>query len=367
MNIRLSAILLLASFALALILSRPQVLSQDMESTDWYDLNEQAKSSNIKNVNGKFYAYIVLLFNENPHFVNLIQKDSIPLKSIGNEGFHIREYKNYLKTIKNPAQKSMAENLLSVYLEGESFEAKQLKKTENELTAWNVVLKFSKDRHSGQEKTTLDYCIFGKKFEINVKHPLLKIDEKIYNIQPLIYYDEFSSSNSTFYFDMIYINSEEVNYDSMIARRVLDGEDVSSMFFVGSRVTEDIRYCLQKAFKSTDAIRDEIWKMFVIHELTHKMLNNKYNNFDQITGEELAMSSAIYSNPYLGLSVIYSYLNYNTINPHRIAAMNYIKFIAAASSKSELAKKAGLLRNFSEADIKKYTKEHFDTLLKSLK
>ena len=33
----------------------------------------------IKTVNGKFYAYIVLLFNENPHFVNLIQKGTVSL------------------------------------------------------------------------------------------------------------------------------------------------------------------------------------------------------------------------------------------------------------------------------------------------
>ena len=33
----------------------------------------------IKTVNGKFYAYIVLLFNENPHFVNLIQKLTVHL------------------------------------------------------------------------------------------------------------------------------------------------------------------------------------------------------------------------------------------------------------------------------------------------
>ena len=73
------------------------------------------------------------------------------------------------------------------------------------------------------------------------------------------------------------------------------------MFFVGSKVSEDIKHCLLMAFKDNSSIRSEIWKMFVIHELTHKMMNNQFNNYDQITGEEISLSSTIYSNPYLGL------------------------------------------------------------------
>ena len=44
---------------------------------------------NIRNTRGKLYAHIVLLFNENPHFVNLIQENSIPLKAMQKEGFHL--------------------------------------------------------------------------------------------------------------------------------------------------------------------------------------------------------------------------------------------------------------------------------------
>ena len=55
---------------------------------------------NIRNPNGKLYAYIVLLFNENPHFVNLIQEDSITLQAMQHEGFHVVEYRNYIKSLR---------------------------------------------------------------------------------------------------------------------------------------------------------------------------------------------------------------------------------------------------------------------------
>ena len=97
--------------------------------------------------------------------------------------------------------------------------------------------------------------------------------------------------------------------DSIIARKIINGENVSSMFFVGSQVTDDIKYCLSRAFSDKRNIKNEIWKMFIIHELTHKVLNNKYNNFDQVQGEELSLGSTMHSNPMLGLSVLYSYMN----------------------------------------------------------
>ena len=77
--------------------------------------NYNAETINIKSINGKFYAYIVLLFNENPHFVNMIQKDNIPLKIMGNEGFHIKEYKNYLNTLRDKKLKNLANILLMIY------------------------------------------------------------------------------------------------------------------------------------------------------------------------------------------------------------------------------------------------------------
>ncbi|TFH41211.1 MAG: hypothetical protein E4G96_05950 [Chrysiogenales bacterium] len=107
--------------------------------------------------------------------------------------------------------------------------------------------------------------------------------------------------------------------------------------------------------------------MFIIHELTHKVLNNRYNNFDQVHGEELSLGSTVYSNPLLGLSVLYSYLNYNAINPHRVAAMNYVRFIAKAAGKPEFVANPGLIKFLTDMELQIIAKKHFLNLIRNLK
>ncbi len=352
--------------ALTVILcNNSYTLSNSLLSENIYPF--QSKLTGIKNINGKLYAFIVLLYNENPHFVNLIQKDSIPLKTMRDEGFHIKEYKNYLKTINDRELQKLATLLLTVYLEPNKFSEQKLRSIERILMSRNIILKFSKDKNIGKIKTVLDYCIYGKKIPIHIKHPLLTIKEKIYNIQPFIYYEEFSTSNSTFYFDMIYINSNEVENDYIIAKKIINGYDVKSMFFVGSRVTDEIKYCLKKAFNNkNNNIRKSIWEMFVVHELTHKFLNNKLNYYDQVIGEELSLCSTIYVNPFLGLSVLYSYLNYNSINPHRIAAMNFVIYAAERLGNEEIEKNPGLLKDINAVKLKKLSKDYFDSRIVTL-
>lgn len=326
-----------------------------------------SETINIKSVNGKFYAYIVLLFNENPHFVNMIQKDSIPLKIMGDDGFHIKEYKSYAGTIRDKKLKNLANIMLSIYLEPKKYDQKTLRTIEEILTSRDIILKFSRDKILWSEKNSLDYCIFGKKQLLDIKHPFFEIKENIYNIQPFIYYDEFSTSNSTFYFDMIYINPVEVDNDYNIARRIIKGEPVGSMFFVGSQITDDIKYCLSRAFKDRKNIKSDIWRMFIIHEMTHKVLNNKYNNFDQVQGEEISLGSTIYYNPLLGLSVLYSYLNYNAINPHRVAAMNFVRFISKSLGKPNIVENPGEIKLLSHDELRSLAKKHFAFHIKNIK
>lgn len=360
--------IILTGFVLGLFPCAPAFLSaQTVDEIQDPDRFYQPLSGNIKNNNGRFYAYIVLLFNENPHFVNIIQKDSIPLKAMSEEGFHVREYRNFLTTVHDPSIKKLADTLLEVYLEPEKYNNLELESIESILTKRNIILKFAHDRNTSQNKIILDYCIYGKKTEVNIKHPFFTINEKIYNIQPLIYYDEFSTSNSTFYFDMIYINPEEVSNDYVITRKIINDENVKGLFFVGSRVTDDMRYCLKKAFSATVPIRDEIWRMFVVHELTHKVLNNKYNFFDQVVGEELSLCSTLYANPYLGLSVMYSYLNYNAINPHRIAAMNIVRTYSTRAGNNEIINNPGIIKTLSEEQIKEIAENHFQNIIRRLK
>ena len=361
-----SRIVLFSLIIIVLFISINLSKAQSRTSEYWSEYF-QPNLINIRSTNGKFYAYIVLLFNENPHFINLIQEDNIPVKYIQKEGFHLREYKNYLRSIKSPKLNKTAEVMLNVYLSPEIFDEKALHSIEDDLAKFNVILRFSKVKTQKQTTVVLDYCIYGNKEPIKIVHPLFDIQEKIFNIQPFIYYHEFSTSNSTFYFDMIYINPEEVQNDYLIAHRILKGQQVDTMFFIGAKVTDDIKYCIARAFSNSKSIRNEILKMFEIHELTHKILYNHYNYFDQVTGEELALLSTIYSNPYLGLSALYSYLDYNAINPHRIAATNIIRFVANRTEKLEIIDNPSLLKHIHISRIKKLTKEKFNSIIQNLK
>jgi len=355
-------------FALMLMTLYPQVVYADIFQNEYpVEYRYRYTGASIKTVNGKFYAYIVLLFNENPHFVNLIQKGTISMKEIGNEGFSIRAYRNYLSSLQEPKLKEEAELVLKIFLEPDGFNEGRLKQVENSLTKRNIVLKFYREGTYKGANLSLDYCIFGEKIKIDIEHPFLEKTDDMYYIKPYIYYDEFSTSNSTFYHDMIYINPDEVYNDYIIAKNIINGKDYKTMFFIGSKVTEDIKYCIIMAFKDKSLIREEIWRMFVIHELTHKYLNNQLNNFDQVTGEEVSLSSTIYSNPYLGLAIMYSYLNYGSLNPHRMAAMNYITFIADNSGNREFISNPGLVKNLSSDKLKELTKIHFFNCFNKMK
>ena len=345
--------------------SYPDVFRSEYPTEEKYNYSRDS----IKTANGKFYAYIVLLYNANPHFVDLIQKGSVSLKEndIGVDGFYVEAYRSYLKTIQDNKLLEESSLLLKVFLEPDQFNDTSLKQIENNLAKRNIILKFYREGTFKGAQITLDYCIYGEKIKIDIKHPLFESNDVMYYIKPYIYYDEFSTSNSTFYYDMIYINPDEVNNDCKIAKNIVDGKDVRSLYFNGSRVNEDIKHCLLMAFKDHSTIRNEIWKMFVIHELTHKIMNNQFNNYDQVTGEEISLSSTIYSNPYLGLSVMYSYLIYGKMNPHRLAAMNYLLYISEASGNKDLTSNPGNIKNIPVDKLKEYTRNHFNYCVNKLK
>lgn len=334
------------------------------DNSDFSYFKSQHSFINIRNNNGKFYAYIVLLYNENPHFVNMIQEDSITTDTMKTEKYHIKAYRHYIQKLNKYDLIKDASLLLKMYLHPDQFQETDFKILEKKLVRRNIILKFLKSPKSNN--LSLEYCIFGKKSPITGDHPFFKIHEKIYNISPLIYYDEFSTSNSTFYFDMIYINPEEVQNDYMIIRKILNNDPVNNMFYVGARLNDDIIYCIKKAFPTRNNIKDQINSLFEVHEITHKVLNNKYNLYDQVIGEEMAMSSTIYANPYLGLSVMYCYLDYNSVNPHRIGALNYIRYIANASGEQDLYEHPSKIKYLPEKKIKELTKRHFFSIIKAL-
>lgn len=354
---------ILLLFLLLLVAFPYSVLKVDASDHTFYE--GRNSFINIRNTNGKLYAYIVLLFNENPHFVNMIQEDSIPMKAMQVDGYHKKAYRQYLKSIRSYHLLKEASMILSVYEHPEKFSKKAIGSLEDSLSKRNIIVKFS-NPEGKKNKISLEYCILGRKSPISEQHPFFLINEKIYNITPLIYYDEFSTSNSTFYFDMIYINPEEVQNDYIIVKKILNNGSVNNLFYVGARINDDITYCIKKAFPVRQKIKSDILGLFEVHEITHKVLNNKYNLYDQVIGEELALSSTIYANPYLGLSVMYCYLDYNSVNPHRIGALNYIRYISSASGNPDLYEHPSQIKYLSKEEIRKLTKQHFYSLIKAL-
>jgi hypothetical protein len=335
----------------------------------------------IKNVNGKLYAYIVFLFMDNQHFINQIQEGTIPNNVIPTDDFKLRVYTNYLQSVKGTSVYQIAAMMLDLYSNPSHFSQKDIEEIEHSLESKNIVLKIvlNESKPSGMknqpkislttaERPTLGYCIYGRKTLIKIKHPLFETNEKIYNIQPFIYYDEFSTSNSTFYFDMIYINPEEVDTDYLIARNVLQNRPIErSLMFVGANVNENIRASLKLSFKNPQSAKQEIWRMFAVHEITHKILNNHYGFYDQVIGEEMALSSSVYANPRLGLAVMFSYLDYTAMNPHRIAALNYIRFLSHESGNKKIVEDPSQIRMLSDQEILRLTKLHFNMLRRMLK
>ena len=134
---------------LAIILSNSIVQIKEVRaeiSSEYWDKNFQKSNIRIKSVTGQFYAYIVLLFNDNPYYLNLIQEDSIDPNIEQNESFYIKEYSNYLKSLKNHDEKKMAELLMDVYLHPNKFSEKILESIQDKLAKLNIILKFSKKK-----------------------------------------------------------------------------------------------------------------------------------------------------------------------------------------------------------------------------
>ncbi len=331
-------------------------------------LNCSPKKS-IRSSAGILYAYTTLLFNENHHFVNQIKPNTIPNDENNKDEYNILWYNKYLKTIKNNEIKSIAQDSLNLYINPSSFNTKQVRLLENRFSKKHIIIKFAKFKIENKINISLDYCIFGSKSQVKLKHPFLISKMKIYNIRPFTTYDDLSTSNTTFYSNMMYINSDEVNNDSLIAIGVISGKIDHSQYFVGSKITEDIKYCLKKSVFKPSETRKTFWRMFTIHELTHKILKNKFllDIPDQVTEEELSLSSTIYDNPYLGLSVLYAYLGYNSINPHKIAAENYIKYFSNHLKKPELTKNPSLIKFLPAKVLQKITKKHFIEIYNDLK
>jgi hypothetical protein len=63
---------------------------------------------------------------------------------------------------------------------------------------------------------------------------------------------------------------------------------------------------------------------------------------------------------------MYSYLDYNSVNPHRIAALNYIRFIAQQSGDRRLIDNPSLVKDLPTNRLLQLTRDHFFALKRVL-
>ncbi|MDA3900399.1 MAG: hypothetical protein PF637_07755 [Spirochaetes bacterium] len=302
--------------------------------------------------NGTYYSYIVLLFNENPHFINILMDLTITTES--NVSFE-KLYLLYLNRNKELPFYSLAKQLHRLYRNPGSFDDATLREMEKKLESYDIVLRFV----NIAQGLTLDYCIYGRKEVVKEFHPFLENDQQIYNIIPTIYYDEFFSSNSTFYRDLIYIDGNEVKNDYNIALLVKKSAALKGFYYIGSEVTPDIQFCLMNAALDSGDLEKRIERVFIVHELTHKIVNNNYKYYNSIIEEELAIASTMFVDPYLGLSALYSYLNYYRYSPHRIAALKFIKFSSRSLGRPTMAYNPSELKDVSPDALKLLAQNYF--------
>jgi hypothetical protein len=64
---------------------------------------------------------------------------------------------------------------------------------------------------------------------------------------------------------------------------------------------------------------------------------------------------------------MYSYLNYNSINPHRIAAVNFIRFCSEKAGNKEILQNPGIIKQLPESKLKQYARENFFVNISELK
>ncbi|MFW6366429.1 MAG: hypothetical protein ACOC2H_08155, partial [Spirochaetota bacterium] len=302
---------------------------------------------------GILYAHLVLLFNRNPHFLNVIHNRDY---SGSDTETYDDIFRRYVGSLDKGGLRRVAEELLLLYDSPSSFSPERIRALEQSLESYTIIAKFVM-QELGYD---LDYCIYGKRTRIELRHPFLLSSHVIYNIQPIIHYDEFYSSNSTFYHDLIYIDINEVQNDADIIKKILHGRSTSGSYYVGANVNDNMKVCLKKAFKAEEDVESEIRRIFIIHEMTHKILNNRFNYYNRIVEEELAIASTIYANPYLGLSVCYSYLNYPYVHsPHRIAALKFLRFVAEDTGDSSYLYSPSRIKSLSADQLRLMAYRYF--------
>ena len=315
--------------------------------------------------NFKLYAHMMLLYNENVHFVNKIETEKISANELfEDEAVNHSRYIKYMNSIKDAKLKSLADKLLHIYKNINDNNAENLTTVEKSLEKENILTKFVIE--NGSNRVSVDYIFYGKREKLTVKSPFFKDSDDCYNIIPFIRYDEFSTTNTTFHKNHIFIKNDEMIYDYKTLMDILSGKNSISTF-LGVPIDNNIKKAVSKAYSEKNCTFKDIRRLTEILLITMKLGTDKL----QITKTELnracGISAVINDSPYEGLIILFAYLQYNKKTEYSIAAKNFIKFASEKTGNMSISDDPSLLITLEKNELKSIANEYFLNISKNRK
>ncbi len=319
-------------------------------------------STDIRNPEGlKLYSYIVLLYYENVHFVNKIEKEKITVNELfQNETVNHTRYISYMNSLGDKRIKSLAQEMFDYYKDRNSFTAEKLDVLEKSLENENILVKFNVNNRS---EHYIDYLLFGKLEKLSVKSPLFKDVEDYYNIIPYLPYDDLRTSSTTFYPNLIHINMNEMYYDHKIFLDILSGKN-SIPLYLGVPIDDNIRSAVKKAYPDKKCTVSDVRILMENMILTMQIAREKLKIKEPPVTRGFGLSSVIYDSPYEGLILLYAYLQYDKKTEYSKAANNFIKFTSDKTGNDSIKKDPSLLCSMTKDDLAKIAHEYYLYLLK---
>ncbi len=319
------------------------------------------KYGNLFSANGKLYSYIFMLINENPYFVNIITNNSVSTGSM-NEGFEVELYRKYVETISDKKLKGLAQQIFHIYNNPPGNSTTLLANIEKLLLQYDIIAKLTIGKwYDGRPRLISDYMIFGVKEKIQVKHPFFSDTSHIYSVKPKIHYDEMTSSNNTFYKDLIYIHEQDVHDDVLVINLILANNKNYTMYLNGGLVNQDVEFWAKGAFAGGRVIEQEVRNIQTIYLLTIKLLESRYPLYDKKLVHGMAMASTIFNNPCLGMSYLHAYNSYKKDDPRYSAAQDLLKYLTANNSNENGAGEKDI-KQLKDSFIRQVVKQYFNIL-----
>lgn len=322
-------------------------------------------SAELKNIESeKLYAYMILLFNENPHYVKQFENVPITSADLNDEVFNQTRYIKYMNTVSDKKIKSLAEELLNVYKNINSYSSENLSAIEAALEKENILAKFTSKKE--MSSSCFDYIIYGRREKLTGKSLLFNDESDYYNIIPLYKYDDLSSSCVTFYDHCIYIKSEEIMYDQITFLDILSGKN-SIQGYLGVPLNDNIRRAVRKAYAEKKCTLNSVRKSAESLLLGMQIAKDKLKIDKPELVRAFGISSVIYDSPYEGLIPLFAYLQYHKKTEYNIAGKSFLKFASDKTGDKSIPDYPSVLCSMTKEELKSIATDYHLYLMKNYK